>query len=177
MKKLTSIILIGILAASVTLPGCSFLRKSSSTPASSGSNVETTSAQDKNEETTVEKTTAAEDENREEVVLDSNGIKLIYTGFKDSSLPSLTFRLENSSDKSYMVSSEDVSINDCMISTAIIETVAPGKKSAVKMTMFKSDLKDNGIEKLEKVEFKLHCTNSDDFLDSFESDVITINNP
>ena len=76
-----------------------------------------------------------------------------------------------------MVSSEDVSINDCMISTAIIETVAPGKKSAVKMTMFKSDLKDNGIEKLEKVEFKLHCTNSDDFLDSFESDVITINNP
>ena len=47
----------------------------------------------------------------------------------------------------------------------------------LKMTMFKSDLKDNGIEKLEKVEFKLHCTNSDDFLDSFESDVITINNP
>ena len=76
-----------------------------------------------------------------------------------------------------MVHSEDVSINDSMISTSILETVAGGKKSNVEMVMLDSDLKKNGIEKIEKVEFKLSVTNSDDFKDSFESGVITITNP
>lgn len=173
MKKLTSIILICLLASSVTLTGClsTKTKNTSDSSASSGSAEVTTVA------ATDAATTAAEAENKEVVLYDENGIKLTYTGYKEDIFPTLNYQLENNSDKSYMVRSEDVSINDCMISTSILETIAPGKKSAVKMTMFESDLEDNGIEKIEKVEFKLHCTNSDDYLDSFDSDVITINNP
>lgn len=111
------------------------------------------------------------------VVYDNNGIKLTYKGFKNDIMPELTFFLENSSDKTYMVSSDDVSINDYMISTTILEEVAPGKKVNTSMVMFSSALEDNNITKIEKVEFKLHCTNSDDYTDSFDSDVITITDP
>ena len=112
-----------------------------------------------------------------DTVFDENGIKLVYTGYTKEIFPTLTFRIENSTQNSYMVHSEDVSINDSMISTSILETVAGGKKSNVEMVMLDSDLKKNGIEKIEKVEFKLSITNSDDFKDSFESGVITITNP
>ena len=189
MKKLMSIILIGTLAASTLLVGCSIKRKSSNTTQPSASNSAateavteatkeaSTEAKSTENETTNQDTSAAEDETGELVVFDDNGIKLTYTGYKEDIFPAFTFRIENSSDKSYMVSTKDVSLNDCMLTTSIIETVAPGKKSNVKMNMLKSDLEDNGITTREKLEFKLHCTNSEDFLDSFDSDVIVINNP
>lgn len=179
-KRLTLFMLTGLLAASTLFAGCSFIKSHSDTKVNSTAETKTAQSAEAattTVETTAVASTAADNEGKNLVVYDNNGIKLTYTGYKKDIFPTLTYRLENSSDKSYMVTSEDVSVNDCMISTSIIETIAPGKKSAVKMTMFESDLKDNGIEKIEKVEFKLHCTNSNDWLDSFDSDIITITNP
>jgi len=168
MKKLFSIILIAVLAVGVT--ACS-----SRAPKEENANSQV-SAQSAVESSAAE-TSKEEEKTVEQVLYDENGIKLTYLGYEEDIFPALKFRIENSSDKSYMVTTDDVSVNDSMISTSIIETVAPGKKSIAKMNMFSSDLEENGIEKIEKVEFKLHCTNSDDFMDSFDSKVLTITNP
>lgn len=166
MKKLTLCLLIGALAATAVLSGCSTSKSSSESSTAEASS-----------KTSVTVETTAPAEEKETTVFDENGIKLVYTGYTNEIFPTLTFRIENSTQNSYMVNSEDVSINDSMISTSILETVAGGKKSNVEMVMLDSDLKKNGIEKIEKVEFKLSVTNSDDFKDSFESGVITITNP
>ena len=179
MKKLTVLVLIALLATSAVMAGCSSTSKTSDTSASSAAG--STNGETKSEETTKAAETKAEETtkaaSKEVVVYDNNGIKLTYLGYEKDIFPELKFKLENTSDKSYSVSTEDVSINDSMISTGIFESIASGKKSMVDMTMLESDLEDNGIDKIEKVEFKLRCTNSNDFMDSFESDIITINNP
>jgi hypothetical protein len=167
MKKTHILLIAGCLLVSSALCGCS----------STGESKTSGNASEASAKTSVSAETSATEEVKETVVYDEKGIKLTYTGFKEDIFPQLTFRLENSTDKSYMVSSEDVSINDSMITTSILETIAGGKKANVNMTMLKSDLEENGIEKIEKVEFKLKITNSDDFQDSFESGVITITNP
>lgn len=145
--------------------------------------VETTAAanHDSNKaakQTSAVKTTEAAAESKELVVFNENGIKLIYTGYDDSLfIPAFTFVLENNSNKSFHVSSEDESINDSMISTGIWESVAPGKKTVCEMSVYKSDLEKNGIENIEKLEFKLHYFNKDDIMESYDSGVITITNP
>lgn len=166
MKKTHILLICGLLIASTMVGGCSSSKKSSE------SSTAETSAK-----TSVAIETTAPAEEKEMTVFDENGIKLIYTGYTKDIFPKLTFRIENNTQNSYMVHSEDVSINDSMVSTSILETVAGGKKSNVEMIMLDSDLEKNGIEKIEKVEFKLSVTNSDDFNDSFESGVITITNP
>lgn len=166
MKMKSALIICGLLAASMAISGCSSSQKAKESAASESS-----------VKTSVSIETTAEPEKKETVVFDQNGIKLVYTGYEKDIFSKLTFRIENSTQKSYMVHSEDVSINDSMITTSILETVAGGKKSNVDMTLLDSELKKNGIEKIEKVEFKLSVTNSDDFKDSFESGVITITNP
>lgn len=166
MKKTHILLICGLLVASTMVGGCSSSKKTSES-----------STADVSSKTSVTVETTAPAEEKETTVFDENGIKLVYTGYTKEIFPTLTFRIENSTPNSYMVHSEDVSINDSMISTSILETVAGGKKSNVEMVMLDSDLKKNGIEKIEKVEFKLSVTNSDDFKDSFESGVITITNP
>lgn len=167
MRKTHILLISGLLIASTMVGGCSLSKKTS----------ESSTAEASGKTSAAIETTAAEEESKEVVVFDENGIKLTYTGYEEDIFPKLTFRLENNTKKSYMVHSEDVSINDSMISTSILETVAGGKKANVDMTMLKSDLEKNNITKIEKVEFKLKITNSDDFMDSFESGTITITNP
>lgn len=179
MKKLSLIVLAAVLSAAA-LTGCS-AGKSSGASESSAAGSAASAVESKAEETTKAAETKAEETtkatSKEVVVYDNNGIKLTYLGYEKDIFPELKFKLENTSDKSYSVSTEDVSINDSMISTGIFESIASGKKSMVDMTMLESDLEDNGIDKIEKVEFKLRCTNSNDFMDSFESNVITITDP
>ena len=171
MKKLTLCLLIGALAATAVLSGCSTSKSSSA--ASNGdtsSKATSVSVAEKTEEVT-------EAEEKAIVVFEENGLKLTYTGFEDDIIPKFTFLLENTSDKTYSVMSEDESINDCMITMSLIESIAPGKKSAVNMSFFDSELEKNKIDKIEKLEFKLHYSNSDKIMESYDSGVITITNP
>ena len=172
-KKWWVWVIVGVLVIGVI--GSQINKKNESKTISSTSSSVTKSDDSDKQNKTDEDTKAEVEKNI--VVYDNNGIKLTYKGYKEEVLPELTFLLENDSDKTYSIRAEDVSINDYMISTTILESIAPGKKVNTSMAMFKSDLEKNGITKIEKVEFKLHGTNSDDYTDKFESDVITITDP
>ena len=122
--------------------------------------------------------TAKSEEDENLVVYDEKGLKVIYTGCDKGTLSTkFNFLLLNSSNSSYAVMSKDESINDSMVSIFFYEKIAPGKKSVASMTVYGSDLKENNIDDIEKLEFKIHCYDSDDFMESFDSGVITINNP
>lgn len=155
--------------------------KNNNTPATAPDNSSVVANNDTSSSTVSRSDTQTEaknnaDENKNIVVFNNNGIKLTYKGFRNDTMPEFVFLLENDSDKTYMVSTENVSVNDYMISTTLLEKIAPGKKSNTTMTMFSSDLKDNNITKIEKLEFKLRCTNDDDYTDKIESDIV-IDNP
>ena len=164
MKKISLAIIAAVLVASA-LAGCSIDIDNSSAASSSSSEVKNSIAESSIAETTKEVS-------KEQVLYEKDGIKLTFLEYEEGYLPSLKFRIENSSDISYFITTDDVSINDSMISTGIFETVAPGKKTVANMTMFESDLKDNGIEKIEKVEFKLKYHEEGNYIDeSREADI------
>ena len=166
MKTAKTLLILGLVAATVAFSGCSTKSKTADAEKSEKPAPSVVS--------TVEQTTQQE---LNLLVFDGNGIKLTYTGYEGGAIPKFNFLIENNSDKTYNVMSEDESINDCMITMGLIEKVAPGKKSAVSMSFFKSELEKNKIENIEKLEFKMHFSNADDFMETFDSDVITINNP
>ncbi len=164
MKKISLAIIAAVLVASA-LAGCSIDIDNSSAASSSSSEVKNSITESSIAETTKEVS-------KEQVLYEKDGIKLTFLEYEEGYLPSLKFRIENSSDISYFITTDDVSINDSMISTGIFETVAPGKKTVANMTMFESDLKDNGIEKIEKVEFKLKYHEEGNYIDeSREADI------
>lgn len=87
MKKLTLCLLIGALAATAVLSGCSTSKSSSA--ASNGdtsSKATSVSVAEKTEEVT-------EAEEKAIVVFEENGLKLTYTGFEDDIIPKFTFML------------------------------------------------------------------------------------
>lgn len=164
MKNISLAIIAAVLVASA-LAGCSIDIDNSSAASSSSSEVKNSITESSIAETTKEVS-------KEQVLYEKDGIKLTFLEYEEGYLPSLKFRIENSSDISYFITTDDVSINDSMISTGIFETVAPGKKTVANMTMFESDLKDNGIEKIEKVEFKLKYHEEGNYIDeSREADI------
>lgn len=171
MKKPQVLLVAGLLILSTSFAGCSASKSLSNASKDEASSSSTSVSVAKK----AEETTAAEE--KAIVVFEENGLKLTYTGFEDGIIPKFTFMLENNSDKSYSVMSEDESINDCMITMSLIESIAPGKKSAVNMSFFDSELEKNKIDKIEKLEFKLHYSNSDKITESYDSGVITITNP
>lgn len=169
MKKISLAIIAAVLVASA-LAGCSIDIDNSSAASSSSSEVKNSITESSIAESSIAETT--KEVSKEQVLYEKDGIKLTFLEYEEGYLPSLKFRIENSSDISYFITTDDVSINDSMISTGIFETVAPGKKTVANMTMFESDLKDNGIEKIEKVEFKLKYHEEGNYIDeSREADI------
>ena len=80
---------------------------------------------------------------------------------------------ENNSGKNVGISVDDMSINGFMMSPFFSTTVYDGKKSIDEITIFSSDLEENGIESIEEVELKFHIYDADSFSTIADSEPIT----
>jgi hypothetical protein len=80
---------------------------------------------------------------------------------------------ENNSGKNVGISVDDMSINGFMMSPFFSTTVYDGKKSIDEITIFSSDLEENGIESIEEVELKFHIYDADSYSTIADSDPIT----
>ena len=60
-----------------------------------------------------------------------------------------------------------------MMNPVFSATVYNGKKSISAITLFSSDLEDNGITSIDQVEFKFQILNADSYNTIAESDPIT----
>ena len=80
--------------------------------------------------------------------------------------------LENNSGRNVTVSCEDMSVNGYMITSVFAETVDDGKMAISYITIFESDLEENGITSIEDIELKFHVYDSDDYSTIFDTDAI-----
>ena len=110
----------------------------------------------------------------EQVLVEQNNIKITYMGIDNESRTKIKLRIENNSDTAITVQQRDMSINGIMIDGIFSCDVQPGKIANDSISLFSSDLEDNGITAIENIELSFHVFSEDSFDDVFDSDMITI---
>lgn len=96
-------------------------------------------------------------QSKEQVLVDQSGIKITYTGIESDYMgPEIKLKIENNSNVSITVQQRDMSINGAMIDGIFSCDVMPGKIANDSISIFESDLEDNGITSLENVELSFH---------------------
>lgn len=104
-----------------------------------------------------------------------DGIRIVGKTVDENSFwgTAILLYLENNSGKNVGISVDDMSINGFMMSPFFSTTVYDGKKSINDITVFSSDLEENGIETIEEVELKFHIYDADSYSTIADSDPIT----
>lgn len=112
----------------------------------------------------------------ETVVYDDNGLKITAKSLDMDGLfgPEIKFLIENESGKALTVQSRNVSVNDYMVDTIMSADIADGKKANEDLTITSSSLKNSGITQIADIELSFHIFESNDWLKSYDSDMIKI---
>lgn len=86
------------------------------------------------------------------------GIKIVGKAVDENSFwgTAILLYCENKSGGNIGISVDDMSVNGFMLNPFFTTTVYDGKKSIEDITIFSSDLEENGIESIEEVELKFH---------------------
>lgn len=112
-----------------------------------------------------------------EVLVDTNGIKIIGKGLSANDSfwgPGVILYIENNSDKDVTVQVRDVSVNGFMMDASMSEDVVAGKKAMSAVQFFSTDLEENSIEDITDVELYFHIFDLESWDTVFDSDVISI---
>lgn len=104
-----------------------------------------------------------------------NGIRIVGQAVDENSFwgTAILLYVENTSGENVGISVDDMSINGFMMSPFFSTTVYDGKKAIDDITVFSTDLEENGIETIEDVELKFHIYNADTYETITDSDPIT----
>lgn len=111
-----------------------------------------------------------------EVLYDEGGIKIIGKYVNDSDFwgAAVLLYVENNTDKNVIVQADNVSINGFTFDSAIFSaTVYAGKKSYDDITLFSSELEENGITSVDEVSLKFKVLDADSYKEIAKSDEIT----
>lgn len=112
----------------------------------------------------------------EQVVYNENDIKVTVEEltYEEYSGPTLSFLVENNSDKDITVSSQNVTVNNIVFSAYMYADVNSGKKSYEEMSFYESDLISYGITEIGKIEFSFNIYEQETYDDIDDSDIITL---
>lgn len=105
----------------------------------------------------------------------AEGIKIIGKTVDENSFwgTAILLYCENNSGKNVGISVEEMSINGFMTNPLFSTTIYDGKMAVENITLFSSDLEENGIETIEDVELKFHIYDADSYDTIADSEVIT----
>lgn len=105
----------------------------------------------------------------------ADGIRIVGKTVDENSFwgTAILLYCENNSGKNVGISVEEMSINGFMMNPFYATTVYDGKMSIDEVTIFSSDLEENGIETIEEVELKFHIYDADSYSTITDSDAIT----
>ncbi len=111
----------------------------------------------------------------EQVLVDQDGIVVTATEYVTDSIwgDGVKLLLENNSDRDVTVGCNALIVNDYMITDLFSSEIAAGKKSIDDITVFSSDLEENGIKAIEEVELKFHIYDADSYSTIADSEPIT----
>ena len=106
----------------------------------------------------------------------NNGIKIVGKYIEEDTFwgTAVLLYIENTTGENVTISCEDMSINGFMVSPAFYSNVYSGKMAMDTITIFQSDLDENGITSVEDIEVKFHIYNSDTYYTIAETDAISI---
>ncbi len=115
-----------------------------------------------------------------EVIYDSNGLKVTYTGLSVNDFGEININLtiENNTDKDYTFQVRDFSLNGIMFEPIFSCDVVSGKKAVDGIYLPLWSLKDIGIsqaEQIENAEFNLHIFNSKEWGEAIDTEKVNIN--
>lgn len=104
-----------------------------------------------------------------------DGIRIVGKAVDEDSFwgTAILLYCENTSGKNVGIQVEEMSINGFMMNPVFSTTVYDGKMAFDDITIFSSDLKDNGITAIEEVELKFHIFEADTYKTIVDSDPIT----
>lgn len=106
-----------------------------------------------------------------------NGVRIISKGFSDDQSifgPGLVLFIENTTGKDVTVQVRDVSVNGFMVDTMFSEDVTADKCAVTAITVMSSSLEENGIDKIEEMEFYFHVFESDSWATIFDTDKVVV---
>lgn len=113
------------------------------------------------------------------IIYEENGLSIYYKGYtkKDNGI-GLDLLIENNSDKTYNIQTDNFYINGYSVQDAFSAHIKAGKKANEDIRILKSELEKNDLsyDKVEDIEFNFHVFNSDDWSDSFDSPTISLKN-
>ncbi len=117
--------------------------------------------------------TSPNDEGTE--LYNENGVRIVGKTVDENSFwgTAILLYVENTSGQNVGISVDNMSINGFMMSPFFSTTVYDGKKAIDDITVFSSDLEENGIESIDEVELKFHIYNADSYETIADSDAIT----
>ena len=115
----------------------------------------------------------------EEVIYDSNDLKVTYTGLSVNDYGEININLiiENNSQNDYTFQVQDFSLNDIMFEPIFSCDVVNGKKAIDGIYLPQWSLKDIGItgaEQIKKADFKLRIFNSKNWGGDFDTKEVSI---
>lgn len=111
-----------------------------------------------------------------EVLYDEGGIRIIGKYVNDSDFwgAAVLLYIENNSDKNVVIHADNVSINGFTFDSAIFSsTVYAGKKAYDDITLFSTELEENGITSVEEVSLKFRFNDPETYKEIAKSDEIT----
>ncbi len=108
-----------------------------------------------------------------DVLFESDGVKVISKGYvkKDNTVSVL---IVNDSDRDIIVSTDDFSVNGFMVDGGLWQEVVRNKLANDELYISDSDLKKNGIETVEDMEFTISIIDLNNFSTITQSSPITI---
>lgn len=83
--------------------------------------------------------------------------------------------IENTSQKNVGITCENMSVNGFMVSPVFSSSVYSGKKAVDDITIFSSDLENNGIERVEEIEVNFHIYDTDSYSTICDTGAINFN--
>ena len=104
-----------------------------------------------------------------------DGIRIVGKTVDENSFwgTAILLYIENNSGRNVAITVEDLSVNGFMLSPSFYADVYDGKKAIEDITLFSSDLEENGITSIDQVELKFHIFDPETFDYSIDSDPIT----
>lgn len=113
-----------------------------------------------------------------QLIHEQDGISVYYvknTGSTWISDDGIRFYIQNDTDKNITIRSENVTVNDFTMDMASFHAnVENHKKANAIMELFSSELEENGITDINKIDFTIRCYEEDTYDDIWETDTITI---
>lgn len=109
------------------------------------------------------------------VLYEDGDIKIIGKYVDESSFwgAAVMLYIENNTDKNIVVSAEDLSVNGFMVTSFLYQTVYANKMAYEAITLFESDLEENGIEAIDEIALKFDIHEDDTFSSIATTDEIT----